>query len=186
MLEQGAGDQRPERGDRAAERRPQRDRLRPARPRPQCGDQGERRRETPCPRPRPPRTRAAKSRTSRRERGQQTRGDREPASQQQHHLAPVAVAQRAEVEHRRGEAERVADRDQVEPRLPGVEGLADVRQGDVGDERFRLATPATRISAVRTSCARSGALRGSARRLCERTSRGRFADALVPRLIPSE
>ena len=44
LLEQGAGDQRPERGDATADRRPQRDRLRPSRTRPQGGDQRQRRR----------------------------------------------------------------------------------------------------------------------------------------------
>ena len=65
--------------------------------------------------------------------GQQRGRDREPHAEQQHRLAPVAVAERAQVEDRGGEPERVADRDQVERRLAGAEGLADVRQGDVGD-----------------------------------------------------
>jgi len=45
----------------------------------------------------------------------------------------VGVAEGAEVEDRGGEPERVADGDEVEAGLAGVEGLADVRQGDVGD-----------------------------------------------------
>ena len=57
MLEQDAREQRPERGDRAADARPQRDRLRPPRPGPQRGDQRERRRDTPS-RPRGRRARA--------------------------------------------------------------------------------------------------------------------------------
>ena len=56
----------------------------------------------------------------------------------QHHLAPVAVAQRAEVQHRGGEPQREADRDQVERGLRGVEGLADVGQGDVGDRQVEV------------------------------------------------
>ena len=48
LLEQRARDQRAERGDRAAERRPERDRLRAARPRPERRDQGQRRRDRPC------------------------------------------------------------------------------------------------------------------------------------------
>ena len=57
---------------------------------------------------------------------------------QQHLLAAVAVAERAEVEDRGGEPERVADGDQVEAGLAGVEGLADVRQGDVGDREVEV------------------------------------------------
>jgi len=68
----------------------------------------------------------------------------------------MRVAERAEVEDRGGEPERVADSDEVEPGLAGVEGLADVRQGDVGDARLRLATAATAISAVSTSLACGG------------------------------
>ena len=72
------------------------------------------------------------------EAGEQRGRDRQRHAQQQHHLAPVAVAERAEVEDRGGEPERVADGDQVERRLAGVEGLADVRQGDVGDREVEV------------------------------------------------
>jgi hypothetical protein len=65
--------------------------------------------------------------------GQQRGRDRQSHAEQQHHLAPVTITERAEVEHRCRQAERVADRDQVERRLAGVEVLADVGQGDVGD-----------------------------------------------------
>ena len=41
-------------------------------------------------------------------------GDRQGRAQHKHQLAPVAVAERTEVEHRGGETEREADRDQVE------------------------------------------------------------------------
>src|SRR5262249_11933761 len=54
-------------------------------------------------------------------------------SEQEQELPPVAIADRAEVQHRRGEAERVSDRDQVERRLRGVEVLPDVGQRDVRD-----------------------------------------------------
>ena len=72
------------------------------------------------------------------EAGQQRGRDREPHAEQQHHLAPVAVAERAEVEDRGRQPERVADGDQVERRLAGVEGLADVGQGDVGDRQVEV------------------------------------------------
>ena len=73
-----------------------------------------------------------------REAGQQRGRDREGHAEEQHHLAPVAVAERAQVEHRGGEAERVADGDQVERVWPGVEGLADVGQRDVGDREVQV------------------------------------------------
>ena len=46
-------------------------------------------------------------------------------AEDEHQLAPVAVADRAEIEHRGGEAEGVADRDEVEGGLRRVERLAD-------------------------------------------------------------
>ena len=59
-------------------------------------------------------------------------------AEHEHQLAPVAVADRAEVEHRGGEPERVADGDEVQPRLPGVEVLRDVRQRDVRDREVEV------------------------------------------------
>ena len=50
---------------------------------------------------------------------------------QQHELAPVAVAQCAEIEDGCREPETVADRGQVQLRLRGIECLPDRRQGDV-------------------------------------------------------
>ena len=138
VLEQGAGDQRPESSDPAADCRPERDRLRSPRPRPQRRDQGERRRvghacrepsEHPC---------AEEDFVRRRPRGQQAGRDRQRHPQEEHQLAPVAVSERAEVENRRGETERVADRDQVEHGLRRVERLGDVGQRDVGDRQVEV------------------------------------------------
>ena len=56
----------------------------------------------------------------------------------QHQLAPVAIADRAEVEHRGGEAQGVADRDQIERRLARVELLGDRRQGDVRNREVQV------------------------------------------------
>ena len=53
-------------------------------------------------------------------------------------LAPVAVAERAEPQHRACQAERVADGDQVEHRLARVEVLADRRQRDVGHREVQV------------------------------------------------
>ena len=64
VLEQRPGEQRAERGDRAADRRPQRDRLRARRARPQRGDQRERRRVRHAGRRAPPSTRATNSTSS--------------------------------------------------------------------------------------------------------------------------
>ena len=98
----------------------------------------------------PPSRRATNSTSiGRRERGEDAGGDRQRDAEHQHHLAPVAVAERPEVEHGGGEAERVADRDEVErrsatrrTRLP-MSGRATLATA-----RFRLATAATRISAA--------------------------------------
>ncbi len=72
------------------------------------------------------------------QRRQQRRRDRERRAEHEHQLASIAVAERAEVEHRGGEPERVADRDQVEPGLGGVERLADVGQRDVGHRQVQV------------------------------------------------
>ena len=133
-----AGEQRAERGDRAAERRPERDRLRSRRPRPERGDQGERGRVGHAGREAAEQPGDEEDLVGRRPGGEQAGGDRQRHAQEQHQLAAVAVAERAEVEHRGGQAERVADRDQVERRLRGVERLADVGQGDVGDRQVEV------------------------------------------------
>src|SRR5204862_4305403 len=73
-----------------------------------------------------------------REAGDQRLRDREPHAEQQHALAPVAVPDGSEIEDRGGKAQRVADRDQIERGLAGVEGPADVRQGDVGDRQVEV------------------------------------------------
>ncbi len=87
----------------------------------------------------PPRMRAATSTlVGRCVRREETGRDRQQHAEDQHHLAAVPVAQRTEVEHRRGQTERVADRDQVEGGLRRVERLADVGQGDVGDREVEV------------------------------------------------
>ena len=133
LLEQRPGEQRPERGDRAADRRPERDRAGPRGARPERGDQRQRGRVGHAGRDAAGEPGDEEDAVGGGEAGEQGGGDRQPHPQHQHHLAPVAVAERAEVEDRGRQPERVPDRDQVERRLAGVEGLADVGQGDVGD-----------------------------------------------------
>ena len=53
-------------------------------------------------------------------------------------LAPVAVADGAEVQHGGREAQRVADGDQVKLGLGRVEGFADIGEGDVGDRQVEV------------------------------------------------
>ena len=125
--EQRAGEQRAERGDRAAERRPQRDRLRARRPRPQRRDQRERRRVGHAGREPAEEAGDEEHLVDGAQAASRQAGIDSAVPRMQHQLAPVAVAERAEVEHRRGQAERVADRDQVERRLRRVERLADRR-----------------------------------------------------------
>ena len=157
VLEQGAGDQRAERRDRAAERRPQRDRLRPARARPQRGDQRQRRRvgharRDPAEDPRDEQHRRRAARTPRAD----TRGPTAPCR------ARASACARSGRRARRGRAPSRPARASSRPRsgssvLRGVERLADVGSATFATDRFRLATPATRIRPTRTMPACSGA-----------------------------
>ena len=137
-LEQGAGDHRAERRDRASDRRPERDRLRPVGPGPEGGDQGEGRREGHAGRQAAEQAGDEQDLDRRREAREQRGGDRQPHAEDDHQLAAVAIAEGAEVEDGRREAERIADGDEVELRLAGVEVLADVGQGDVGDREVQV------------------------------------------------
>ena len=65
-------------------------------------------------------------------------GQRDRDAEQQHRLAAVPVAQRAEPQHRRREPERVADGDEVELRLRRVEVQPDVGERDVGDRQRQV------------------------------------------------
>jgi hypothetical protein len=136
--EQRARDERPERSDRAAQRRPERNRLRPTRTGPQCGDQSQRRRVCHTGREPASHTRHEQHFVGRSESGQQRHGDSQRGSEDEHHLPAVAIAERAEVEHGGCEAERIADRDEVERDLRRVERLADVRQRDVRDREVQV------------------------------------------------
>ena len=88
---------------------------------------------------RPPTTRAAKSTVSDGAKpATSDAGIGQPHAEDDHELAAVAVAERAEPEHGGGEAERVADRDEVQRRLRRVERLADVGQRDVRDREVEV------------------------------------------------
>ena len=90
------GEQRPERGDRAAEARPERDRLRAAGARPQRGDQRQRRRVGHAGREAAEEAGDEQDAVRRRIGGEQaTRGSPAHVPRMQHQLAPVAVAERA-------------------------------------------------------------------------------------------
>jgi hypothetical protein len=136
--EERAREERAERGDRAPERRPKRNGLRAARARPERRDQGERRRVGHPRREPADQTRDEEHFDRGSEGGEQRHRDRQRRAQDQHQLASVAVAEGAEVEHRRGEPQRIPDGDQIERRLAGVERLADVRQCDVGDGQVEI------------------------------------------------
>ena len=114
------------------------DRVR-AGPGPQRGDQGEGRRVRHAGGDSPPTHAGDDEDLDRRGEGRERgRPDREPDAEQQHHLAAVPVAERAQPQHRRCEAERVADGDEVELGLRGVEREADRRQGDVGHGQVQV------------------------------------------------
>ena len=132
------GEQRTEGGDRASERRPERDRLRARRPRPERRDQRERGRVRHAGREPAEESGDEQDRVGRGIGGEQARRDRERRPDDQHQLPPVPVPQRAEVEHRCGQAERIAHGDKVQGRLRRVERRADRRQRDVGDGQVQV------------------------------------------------
>ena len=138
VLEQQTGEQRTEGGDRATQRRPERDRLGACRPRPERRDQREGRRVRHAGREPAEESGDEQDPVGRGVRGEQARRDRERRADDQHELAPVPVPQRTEVEHRCGEAERIAHGDQVQGRLRRVERRADRRQRDVGDGQVQV------------------------------------------------
>ena len=138
VLQEGARHERTERGDRAAERRPQRDRLGASGARPERGDQRERRRVSHAGRDAADDAGTDEDADRTRPRGGEARRDRQHHAEDQHHLAAIPVAERAEPQHRRGEPERVADGDQVERGLRRVERLPDVGQRDVGDREVQV------------------------------------------------
>jgi hypothetical protein len=132
LLEQSARDHGAEGRNSAPDARPQRDRLRAPRSRPERRDQRERRRERHAGGQPAEDASDEKDVVGRRPRSQHGRRNRECRAQDQHELASVAVADRSEVEHRRGEAQGIADRDQIERRLPGIELLGNRRKRDIG------------------------------------------------------
>lgn len=71
-------------------------------------------------------------------RSEQAERDRECRPEVQHHLAAVAIAQSAEIQHGGGEPERVPDSDQVQLDLAGVEREADRGQRDVGNSQVQV------------------------------------------------
>ena len=138
LLQERARDQRPERGDAAADRGPERDRLRACRPCPERRDQSEGRRVGHAGREAAEETGGEEHLVRGRVRRQERRRHGQDHAQHEQELPSVAVPDRAQPEHRRREAERVADRDQVQRRLGRVERLADRGQGDVGDRQVQV------------------------------------------------
>ena len=72
------------------------------------------------------------------ERGEQAGRDRQCDAREEHQLSAVAVAKRAEPQHRRRETERVADGHEVELDLGGVERLADRGQCHIRDRQVQV------------------------------------------------
>ena len=77
------------------------------------------------------------------------RGPRAPSADE-HPLAAVAIAERAEVEDRRGEPERVADRDQASPVWLASNARPIAGSATFATARFRFATAATTINVAST------------------------------------
>ncbi len=136
--EQCAREHRSERRDRTAQGRPQRNRLRPLRSRPERGDQRERRGKRHARCEAAGQARGKQHLDGRREGGKHGRGDRQGGAQDQHPLAPVAVTDGAQIEDRGGEPERVPNGNEIELGLPGIERLADIRQRDVRDRQIQV------------------------------------------------
>jgi hypothetical protein len=138
VLEQQAREQRPERRDGTPDPRPQRDRRRPLGAAPERGDQRQGRgvghpRGQPAAEPGDEQHRVARG-----VRGEQREGDRQRRPEDQHDLASVPVAERAEPQHGGREPERIAHGDQVQRRLGRVERRPDRWQGDVGDREVQV------------------------------------------------
>ena len=138
MLEEESRQEGTQSRDGTAESRPQRDRLRPAGPRPQRGDERKRRGERHACRESAAQPRDEQHGVGRSPRSQETHGYRKGGADQQHRLAPVAVSQRAEVQHRARESKRVPNRDQVQRGLRGLEGGADRWKSDVGHRQVQV------------------------------------------------
>ena len=117
VLEQRTRDERAEEGNAAAERRPERDRLRTRGPRPQRRDQREGGRVGHACREPADETRTEQHSRRRSEARGERRRDAQTHPEDDHQLAPVPVAERPEPEDGRCEPQRVADRNQVEHRL---------------------------------------------------------------------
>ena len=166
LLQETAGDEGAERRQSAADRGPQRDRLRARRPRPQRCDEGQRRRVGHAGRDAAEDASEDEEAVGRRIRSRDGRRDRQRDPQDEHHLAPVAVSQRAEVQHRGGEAERVADGDEVQRGLRRVEGDADVGQRHVGNRQIQVGDcrdQDEREEDERAAFRRTGSLNGTRR-----------------------
>src|SRR6185312_8119917 len=73
--------------------------------------------------------------------GEEGRGNGQHSAGHQHQLPAVAIPERSEPEHRAGEAERVADGDEVERRLARVEVRADRGESDVRDRQVQVRDP---------------------------------------------
>jgi hypothetical protein len=74
----------------------------------------------------------------------------------QQRLAPMTVADGAEVQHGGGQAQREADRDEIKRSLRGGKSLSDVRQGHIADSQIDFRYPATRIRVINTTPASCG------------------------------
>ena len=118
------------------------------------GDERERRRI--CQAGGHPPTRRATNRTRPTER-RRREAKREPSStEDEHELAPVAVAEGTEVEGRMRPGRGNSRRDEIERGLRESNASPMSGSATFMTERLRFATPATRMSATRTSPARSG------------------------------
>ena len=68
--------------------------------------------------------------------GNETRGDGEQHAEAEHQFAAVAISEGSEVEDAHRQSQGAADGNEVELRLTGAEGTADIREGDVGDSEI--------------------------------------------------
>ena len=127
-----------QRRERGPDGRPQRDRLRAGRTTPQRCDQRQRGRVAHAARHPAQDPRADEEVRTGRVGGEEAQGNGERGADQQHLLAAIPVAHRAQVEHRCGKSQAVPDRDQVQLRLRRVEVLPDRRQRHVGDRQVQV------------------------------------------------
>ncbi len=156
VLQQDPGNEGPERRNPAPDRRPERNRLRPPRPRPESGDKCERCRVRHACRDAAHHAGHEEHLVRRCIRSEERGRNRQHHPRRQHQLAPVPVAERSEPEHGPGETEEYPTAIRFSVVCDESNACPIAGSATFATDRFRFATAATRIRLTRTSVARAG------------------------------